>query len=80
MLKMSNKNKLLFWNNQKFITFKNIKLLSPQRNIKMINIVHQSPQKKLTQLTNRKNQEKMWLRKPTHLLSAQIRIFKQSTK
>ena len=34
----------------------------------------------LTQLTNERNQGKMWLRKPTHVLSPQKIRLKQSTK
>ena len=37
---------LLFCNNQTLMKLKKIKLLSPQRNIKMINMANQSPQQK----------------------------------
>ena len=78
----SNKKKLLFWNNKNLMNLKNIKLLSPERNTKMIMMAHQSPQQQkiMTQLKKKTNQGKMWLRKPTHLLSTQKRISTQTKK
>ena len=72
-LKMLNKNNLLFWNKKKLMKLKKIKLIYPQRNIKMTKMAHQLPQQKniLTQLIKKRNQVKMCLRKPTHLLSPQ---------
>ena len=45
-------------------------------------MAHQSTQQKqiLTQLKNKRNQGKMWLRKPTHILYPQNIILTLSTK
>ena len=53
------------------MTLKKINHLSPQRNIKLIKMAHQPPQQLLTKFTRKINQGKIWLRKPTHLLSPQ---------
>ena len=55
--------------------------MSPQKNTKMIEMVHQSTQQKqiLTQLTKKINQGKFWLRKSTCLLSQKKKLT-QSTK
>ena len=78
---MLNKNKLLFYNNQKLTKLKKIRILSPQRNRKIINMVHQSPQRKiLTQLIKKINQGNFWLSKSTHILFPQNIILTQLRK
>ena len=75
-LKMLKENKLLFWKNQTLMKLKSIKHLSLQRNIKMINMDHQSPQQKqiLTQLKKKINQENLVKEANTSPISAKKKI------
>ena len=78
---MMNKSKLMLWNNQQLMKLKDIKLLTPQGNRKMINMAHQIHKQKeiLTQLKQLKNQQIMWLRNPTQLLPPTKKILTQKT-